>query len=115
MNEVAVRFQGIPSDSHGVLALNNVSLDIPLVRARALCGNGAREEHARQVAGIHVPDAGRVVLNGRAVHARRRCVADPQRGNGASGVGVSALISLLQGTSVWADPDAAWLRVACVD
>ncbi len=72
MNEVAVRFEGITKRFPGVLALNNVSLDIPTGSCHALCGeNGAGKSTLGKVlAGIHVPDAGRVVLNGRAVHLR---------------------------------------------
>ena len=72
MNEVAVRFEGITKRFPGVLALDNVSLDVPAGACHAFCGeNGAGKSTLGKVlAGIHVPDAGRVVLNGRAVHLR---------------------------------------------
>lgn len=69
MTEFAVRFEGITKRFPGPLALNDVSLDVAAGACHALCGeNGAgKSTLGRMLAGIHVPDAGRLVVHGHPV------------------------------------------------
>ncbi|HEV8613806.1 MAG TPA: sugar ABC transporter ATP-binding protein [Gemmatimonadales bacterium] len=69
MSEPAVRFEGISKRFPGILALSEVSLEVAPGSCHGLCGeNGAgKSTLARILAGIHPPDAGRLVLNGHPV------------------------------------------------
>jgi len=62
----AVRFEGITKRFPGVLALDDVTFDIAAGTCHALCGeNGAgKSTLGRILAGIHLPDAGRLVIHG---------------------------------------------------
>jgi ABC-type sugar transport system ATPase subunit len=64
--ETAVRFEGITKRFPGVLALDDVTFDIAAGTCHALCGeNGAgKSTLGRILAGIHVPDAGQLVIHG---------------------------------------------------
>jgi len=66
VTEPAVRFEVITKRFPGVLALSEVSLDIATGSCHGLCGeNGAgKSTLARILAGIHLPDAGRLLLDG---------------------------------------------------
>jgi ABC-type sugar transport system ATPase subunit len=62
----AVQFDAITKRFPGVLALSEVSLDVAAGACHALCGeNGAgKSTLAKVLAGIHAPDAGRMVVHG---------------------------------------------------
>ena len=64
-----VRFKGIRKVFVGVTALDDVSLDIARGEVHALMGeNGAgKSTLGKMLAGIHQPDAGRVLIDGRPV------------------------------------------------
>ena len=66
----AVRFESVSKRFPGVQALSGVTLDIAAGSCHALCGeNGAGKSTLGKVlAGIHVPDEGRVLLHGQPVH-----------------------------------------------
>lgn len=66
----AVRFESISKRFPGVQALSGVTLEIAAGSCHALCGeNGAGKSTLGKVlAGIHVPDEGRVLLHGQQVH-----------------------------------------------
>ncbi len=70
MAEPAVRFDAITRRFPGVQALTNVSLEIAAGSCHALCGeNGAGKSTLGKIlAGIHTPDSGRVVIDGKEVH-----------------------------------------------
>jgi ABC-type sugar transport system ATPase subunit len=65
----AIRFEQVTKRFPGVLALNDVSLEIAEGSCHAVCGeNGAGKSTLGKIlAGIYAPDAGRVVLHGEAV------------------------------------------------
>jgi ABC-type sugar transport system ATPase subunit len=65
----AVRFDAITKRFPGVTALDAVSFDIAPGTCHALCGeNGAgKSTLGKLLAGIHVPDAGRIFVSGRPV------------------------------------------------
>ncbi|MBE7466170.1 MAG: sugar ABC transporter ATP-binding protein [Planctomycetes bacterium] len=69
MTAPAVRFNHVTKRFPGVLALDDVSLQIEAGRVHALCGeNGAgKSTLGKLLAGIHVPDGGSIELDGRAV------------------------------------------------
>ena len=69
MTAAAVRFEGISKRFPGARALDNVSFDIAEGSCHALCGeNGAGKSTLGKIlAGIHSPDAGRVLLFGQPV------------------------------------------------
>jgi ABC-type sugar transport system ATPase subunit len=69
MAEPAVRFRGITRRFPGVLALDDVSLDVAAGSCHALCGeNGAgKSTLGKALAGIHPPDAGTLEVHGREV------------------------------------------------
>ncbi len=69
MTTAAVRFEGISKRFPGARALDNVSFDIEEGSCHALCGeNGAGKSTLGKIlAGIHSPDAGRLLLFGQAV------------------------------------------------
>ena len=69
MSEPAVRFEGITRRFPGVQALTDVSLEIAAGSCHALCGeNGAGKSTLGKIlAGIHMPDAGRMFIHGREV------------------------------------------------
>ena len=69
MAEPAVRFENITRRFPGVQALTDVTLEIAAGSCHALCGeNGAGKSTLGKIlAGIHKPDAGRVVLHGQEV------------------------------------------------
>ena len=62
----AVRFESVSKRFPGVQAMNGVTLEIAAGSCHALCGeNGAGKSTLGKVlAGIHVPDEGRVVVHG---------------------------------------------------
>ena len=64
----AVRFEGVTKRFPGALALDGVSFDVARGACHALCGeNGAGKSTLGKVlAGIHPPDEGRVLVEGRA-------------------------------------------------
>ncbi|HET9982038.1 MAG TPA: sugar ABC transporter ATP-binding protein [Longimicrobiales bacterium] len=66
MAEPAVRFEGITKRFPGALALSDVSLAIEAGSCHALCGeNGAGKSTLGKIlAGIHAPDAGRLLVHG---------------------------------------------------
>ncbi|MGH7573764.1 MAG: sugar ABC transporter ATP-binding protein, partial [Longimicrobiales bacterium] len=63
-------FQGITKRFPGVLALDAVTIEIAGGSCHALCGeNGAGKSTLGKVlAGIHVPDSGRILVHGERVH-----------------------------------------------
>ena len=65
----AVRYERITRRFPGVLALDDVTLEIAAGSCHALCGeNGAgKSTLAKVLAGIYVPDAGRLFVHGREV------------------------------------------------
>jgi len=67
--EPAVRFERITKRFPGAAALTDVSLEIAAGSCHALCGeNGAGKSTLGKIlAGIHVPDEGRLVVHGREV------------------------------------------------
>jgi ABC-type sugar transport system ATPase subunit len=69
MAEPAVRFEGITRRFPGALALDSVTLEVSAGTCHALCGeNGAgKSTLGRILAGIHLPDEGRVLVHGRPV------------------------------------------------
>jgi ABC-type sugar transport system ATPase subunit len=69
MTAAAVRFEGISKRFPGARALDNVSFDIAEGSCHALCGeNGAGKSTLGKIlAGIHSPDAGRLLLFGQPV------------------------------------------------
>ena len=64
--EAAIRFEGISKRFPGVDALRTVSLEVEPASCHALCGeNGAGKSTLGKIlAGIHKPDAGRLLING---------------------------------------------------
>src|SRR6185436_10091837 len=62
----AVRFEGISKSFPGVVALQDVSFEVEAGACHALCGeNGAgKSTLGRILAGIHAPDAGRLLISG---------------------------------------------------
>jgi len=68
--DIAVRFASVTKRFPGALALEDVSFDIAAGSCHALCGeNGAGKSTLGKIlAGIHRPDAGRVVVFGQPVH-----------------------------------------------
>ncbi|HEV8254711.1 MAG TPA: sugar ABC transporter ATP-binding protein [Vicinamibacteria bacterium] len=69
MSTPAVRFEGITKRFPGALALEDVSFDVARGSCHALCGeNGAgKSTLGRILAGIHAPDGGRLIVEGREV------------------------------------------------
>ncbi|MHB1862130.1 MAG: sugar ABC transporter ATP-binding protein [Gemmatimonadaceae bacterium] len=69
MAEPAVRFSGITKRFPGVTALNDVSFDVAPGSCHAVCGeNGAGKSTLGKIlCGLFAPDAGSIVLHGRAV------------------------------------------------
>ena len=67
MDEPAVRFEGITRRFPGALALDDVTLEVGAGTCHALCGeNGAgKSTLGRILAGIHLPNEGRVLVHGR--------------------------------------------------
>jgi ABC-type sugar transport system ATPase subunit len=63
----AVAFAGVSKGFPGVLALDDVSFEIAAGSCHALCGeNGAgKSTLGKLLAGIHAPDAGSLLLDGR--------------------------------------------------
>jgi len=80
----AVRFEAITKRFPGVVAIDDVTLDIPAGTCHALCGeNGAGKSTLGKIlAGIHAPDGGRLVVHG--VPARFKTPRDAM----AAGVGM---------------------------
>ena len=69
MTAPAVRFAGVTKRFPGVVALADVSFDVQAGSCHAVCGeNGAgKSTLGKLLAGIHVPDEGEILLDGRAV------------------------------------------------
>jgi ABC-type sugar transport system ATPase subunit len=69
MTEPAVRFEGVGKRFPGALALDGVTLEVAAGSCHALCGeNGAGKSTLGKIlAGIHAPDAGRLLVHGRPV------------------------------------------------
>jgi ABC-type sugar transport system ATPase subunit len=69
VTEAAVRFEHVTKRFPGVVALEDVSLDIASGSCHALCGeNGAgKSTLGKLLAGIHQPDGGRLFVLGREV------------------------------------------------
>lgn len=69
MSVPAVRVEGVTKRFPGSLALDDVTVEIAAGSCHALCGeNGAgKSTLAKILSGIHVPDDGRVVLDGQPV------------------------------------------------
>ena len=69
MAEPAIRFEAVSKRFPGALALSDVSLSVATGSCHALCGeNGAgKSTLGKLLAGIHRPDSGRVLLQGREV------------------------------------------------
>lgn len=69
MTELAVRFEGITKAFPGVVALNDVTVEIAAGSCHALCGeNGAGKSTLGKIlAGIYKPDAGRLLVSGQPV------------------------------------------------
>ncbi len=84
MTTPAVAFEAVTKRFPGVLALEDVSFTIAAGSCHALCGeNGAgKSTLGRILAGIYVPDGGRVVLDGRPLDLR-----SPEEGL-AAGIGI---------------------------
>ncbi|HEV8214609.1 MAG TPA: sugar ABC transporter ATP-binding protein [Gemmatimonadaceae bacterium] len=84
MNEPAVQFEQITKRFLGVQALDGVSLEVAAGSCHALCGeNGAGKSTLGKIlAGIHSPDAGRLLVRGREVRF------DSPREASAAGVGM---------------------------
>ncbi|MEO7083248.1 MAG: sugar ABC transporter ATP-binding protein [Gemmatimonadaceae bacterium] len=70
MTEAAVRFENVSKRFPGVLALNNVTVEIAAGSCHALCGeNGAGKSTLGKIlAGIYAADDGRLIVHGREVH-----------------------------------------------
>lgn len=70
--EPLLRLRGISKHFGPVQALYDVDLDLPSAQVTALCGdNGAgKSVLTRTIAGIHQPDAGEIIWEGRPVHIR---------------------------------------------
>jgi ABC-type sugar transport system ATPase subunit len=70
VDDPIIRFEGVSKAFPGVRALDGVTFDVRRGSCHALCGeNGAGKSTLGKVlAGLHAPDAGRVVLEGRPVH-----------------------------------------------
>ncbi|MEJ7812507.1 MAG: sugar ABC transporter ATP-binding protein [Gemmatimonadaceae bacterium] len=70
MSEPAVRYEQVTKRFPGVQALSDVSLEIAAGSCHALCGeNGAgKSTLGKLLAGIYVPDGGRLFVHGREVH-----------------------------------------------
>ena len=70
MTVAAVRFDGVSKRFPGAQALTDVSFEIAAGACHALCGeNGAgKSTLGKIVAGIHEPDGGRLLIDGREVH-----------------------------------------------
>ena len=68
----AVAFDSITKRFPGAVALDDVSFEIAAGACHALCGeNGAgKSTLGKMLAGIHVPDAGRLFINGQLVRLR---------------------------------------------
>lgn len=68
-DQPAIRFEGVTKQFPGVVALDAVSFDVAPGSCHALCGeNGAGKSTLGKIlAGIHAPDGGGIVLDGRAV------------------------------------------------
>ena len=69
MAEPAIRFEAVCKRFPGALALSDVSLSVAAGSCHALCGeNGAgKSTLGKLLAGIHRPDSGRMLLEGREV------------------------------------------------
>src|SRR3954470_22848590 len=69
----AVQFRQITKRFPGVTALEDVSFDVQAGTCHALCGeNGAgKSTLGKMLAGIHAPDAGRILIDGREVRFAR--------------------------------------------
>jgi ABC-type sugar transport system ATPase subunit len=69
MAEPAVRFEGVTRRFPGAVALSDVTLQVAAGSCHALCGeNGAGKSTLGKIlAGIHAPDEGRVLIDGRPV------------------------------------------------
>jgi ABC-type sugar transport system ATPase subunit len=70
MSAPAVTFERVTKRFPGAIALDEVSLEIAQGRCHALCGeNGAGKSTLGKIlAGIHTPDSGQVLIDGRPVH-----------------------------------------------
>ncbi len=66
----AIQYKGITKRFPGVLALDNVSLDVERGSCHALCGeNGAGKSTLGKIlAGLYTPDAGEVMVEGKSLH-----------------------------------------------
>ncbi len=74
-----LQLRGVDKHFGAVQALYHVDLDLPAAQVTALCGdNGAgKSVLTRCIAGIHQPDRGEILWNGRQVHIRGpRAAAD---------------------------------------
>jgi ABC-type sugar transport system ATPase subunit len=80
----AVRFEGISKSFPGVLALKDVAFDVEAGSCHALCGeNGAgKSTLGRILAGIHAPDAGRLLISG------QQLVFDSPRAGRSAGIAI---------------------------
>src|SRR5260221_14393486 len=69
MTDIAVKLEHISKRFPGVRALHDVSLEIARGACHALCGeNGAgKSTLGKLLAGVGVPDAGEILLDGRSV------------------------------------------------
>lgn len=67
---IAVSFQGITKRFPGVLALDDVSIDVAAGSCHALCGeNGAGKSTLGKIlAGVHPADSGRIIIQGEPAH-----------------------------------------------
>ena len=84
MTDAAVRFEHVTKRFPGVVALEDVSLEIATGSCHALCGeNGAGKSTLGKIlAGLYTPDEGRVVVFGKPVH-----FSGPEEGL-ATGIGM---------------------------
>ena len=66
----ALRFEGVTKTFPGVLALSDVRFEVAAASVHALCGeNGAGKSTLGNIlAGIHAPDAGRILVFGEPAH-----------------------------------------------